>query len=108
MRKIYMGAIVAANKAAGSHFFDKATLRFFNDAPGNWDAWEHEGRTFIRNARHRHGPDGPGFNFSRCTLRGQWREVLEDGADIGLPIDEARGLSPLHFGRFLGSQKVTA
>jgi hypothetical protein len=100
MRKVYMGAIVAANKAAGSHFFDKSTLRFFNDVPGNWDAWEHEGRTFIRNARHKHGPGA----FSHCTLRGQWREVHEDGADIDLPIDEARGLSPLRFGRWLDSQ----
>ena len=98
MKKLHMGPIVAANKAAGSHFFDRATLRFFNDVPGNWDPWEHEGRTFIRNARHKRGPGA----FSHCTLRGQWREVHTDG-NISMPIRDAHGLTPKAFATWLNA-----
>lgn len=90
MRKVYMGAIVGNNQAAGGHFFERSTLRFFNDRPGNWDAWEIAGRVFIRNVRHAHGPG----MFAGCTLRGQVREVFECGAEIGMPIKALEGLKP--------------
>lgn len=98
MRKIYMGAIVANSRAADGKFFDRGALRFFNDVPGNWDAYEIDGRVFIRNARHRHGPGA----FSHCTLRGQWREAHEWGTGgFSMPIKEADGLTPKRFAAWL-------
>lgn len=98
MRKVYMGAIVANSLNNGSPFFEKGALRFFNDLPGNWDAYEHEGRVFIRNARHRRGPD----MFYGCTLRGQWREAHGWGSDgFSMPIKEAHGLTPKRFAAWL-------
>jgi hypothetical protein len=102
MRKLYMGCIVGNNENAGGHFFDRGTLRFFNDRASNWDAWEIEGRVFIRNTRHDHGPG----TFSHCTLRGQWREVREWGADISMPLKDFHGMRPLRFGRAVEAGKV--
>ena len=102
MRKVYMGAIVGNNKAAGGNFFARSTLRFFNDRAGNWDAWEINGRVFIRNARHSHGPG----MFRGCTLRGQWREVQGWGAEISMPLNDFDGMRPLHFGRAVAAGKV--
>ena len=100
MRKVYMGAIVANSLDAGDHFFDRGALRFFNDVPGNWDAYEHDGRVFIRNARHRNGPGA----FSHCTLRGQWREAHGWGCEgFSMPIKEAHGLTPKRFAAWLES-----
>jgi hypothetical protein len=90
-----VSAIVANNKAAGGRFFDKPTLRFFNDTPGNWSAFMVGPRLFIRNVRHRNGPGC----FSHCTLRGQVREVFGAGEDIGPPIKEWRGLRPLQIAK---------
>lgn len=102
MRKVYMGAIVGNNEAAGGHFFERSTLRFFNDRPGNWDAWEIAGRVFIRNARHGRGPG----MFNGCTLRGQVREVFDWGASIGQSIPELHGLKPRQIARLVEAGKV--
>ena len=91
--------IAAANKAGGGHFFDRATLRFFKDTPGNWNAYLIGDRLFINNERHRNGPG----MFAGCTLRGQWREVFDGGASIGMPIDAARGLKPKRFAAWLSA-----
>lgn len=90
MLKVDIRGIAARDAANGGYFFDKGTLRFFNDAVGNWDAFRIGDRVFIRNARHR---GGRGM-FSGCTLRGQVREVYADGS-ISSPIDEFNGLRPL-------------
>ena len=88
MMKLNIREIAARNAAAGGHFFDRGTLRFFNDSIGNWDAFRIGDRVFIRNARH---GAGPGI-FAHCTLRGQVREVSADG-DIGSAIKEFEGLT---------------
>lgn len=90
MLKLDIREIAARDAANGGYFFDKGTLRFFNDALGNWDAFRIGNRVFIRNARHR---GGRGM-FARCTLRGQVREVYSDGSISGA-IDEFNGLRPL-------------
>lgn len=97
-----MSAIAKNNAAAGGHFFDKATLRFFNDLPGNWEAFmvpdgTFRPRVFMRNVRHKGGPG----NFSHYTLRGQVREVFDCGAGIGLPIKEWHGLRPLQIAKLV-------
>jgi hypothetical protein len=89
MLRLNIREIAAKNAAAGGHFFDKGTLRFFNDSVGNWDAFRIGERVFIRNARHK---GGRGM-FAHCTLRGQVREVSADG-DIGLTLAEFEGLTP--------------
>lgn len=106
-RKQSMSAIVANNKAAGGHFFDRATLRFFNDTPGNWDAFlvpdgTFRPRMFMRNVRHSRGPG----MFAGCTLRGQVREVFECGAVIGLPIKALHGLKPRAIARAVWAGEV--
>jgi hypothetical protein len=88
MLKLNIREIAAKNAAAGGHFFDKGTLRFFNDSIGNWDAFRIGERVFIRNARHK---GGRGM-FAHCTLRGQVREVSADG-DISIPRDEFAGMT---------------
>jgi hypothetical protein len=88
MLKLNIREIAAKNAAAGGHFFDRGTLRFFNDSVGNWDAFRIGDRVFIRNARHR---GGRGM-FAGCTLRGQVREISADG-DISIPRDEFAGMT---------------
>jgi hypothetical protein len=88
MLKLNIREIAAKNAAAGGHFFDKGTLRFFNDSIGNWDTFRIGERVFIRNARHK---GGRGM-FAHCTLRGQVREVSADG-EIGLALAEFEGMT---------------
>ena len=88
MMKLNIREIAARNAAAGGHFFDRGTLRFFNDSIGNWDAFRIGDRAFIRNARHR---GGRGM-FAGYTLRGQVREISADG-DISIPLDEFAGMT---------------
>jgi hypothetical protein len=88
MLKLNIREIAAKNAAAGGHFFDRGTLRFFNDSIGNWDAFRIGERVFIRNARHSHGPG----IFAHCSLRGQVREVLADG-DISGAVKEFDGMT---------------
>lgn len=102
IRKQSMTAVVANLKAAGSPFFSKDTLRFFNDVPGNWDAFMIGPRMFIRNVRHKHGPG----MFSGCTLRGQVREVFGGGESVGMPIEELHGLRPHAIVRLIEAGKV--
>jgi hypothetical protein len=84
IRKISISAVADTLAARGSHFFERSTLRFFNDRIGNWDAFYIGARLFIRNARH---SNGPGM-FARCTLRGQVREIMPDGDLIARPYFE--------------------
>ena len=98
MHKLDIREIVAANAAAGKYFFERKTLKFFGDYVSNWDAFEVNGRRFIRNARHKRGPG----IFEHCTIRGQWREVHAEG-DISMPIKDAHGLTPKAFATWLGA-----
>lgn len=76
-----ISAVADTLAARGSHFFERSTLRFFNDRVSNWNAFQIGDRLFIRNARHRGGPG----RFAHCTLRGQVREVTASGDLVARP-----------------------
>lgn len=103
MLKLDIREIAARDAANGGHFFDKGTLRFFNDALGNWDAFQIGERVFIRNARHR---GGRGM-FAHCTLRGQVREIRPDGS-ISSRIDDLDGLRPLQIEKRILAENAAA
>lgn len=101
--KVDINQIAADNAAAGNYFFERSTLRFFNDTRGNWDAFRIGDRVFIRNARHK---GGRGM-FARCTLRGQVREVSADGG-ISAPIAEFDGMTARQIARHLAETRAAA
>lgn len=96
--------IAASLAAAGSHFFDPGTLRFFGDRVSNWAAHWIGGRLFIRNIGHR---PGHARGFPHCTLRGQVREIRTDAegaATVSQRIERFDGLRPLQILRALETE----